>query len=298
MGKGIYGQIGELAGSEGAFVFCRIVMVHGSTPRKTGAVMAVLPDGNTIGSVGGGKPEYDCIIKAKELMDTGREVPGKTKAVAEHDVKMSGTKSLTVHFDLYPGNSGGDYICGGERDIELTYVTAEDRQTREEILDIVRRRRQRKVYIFGGGHVAQALVPILAGVDFAPVVYEERPEFAAKELFPEADNVICHGFDGIGDILSLEDTDYCAIMTRGHSDDYTVLKQVLSTGVEYIGLMGSRSKRAILFEKLNKDGFAEADISRIHNPIGLDIGSETPAEIAVSIAAELIEVRSASERPG
>ena len=122
-------------------------------------------------------------------------------------------------------------------------------------------------------------------------LYEERSEFASAKLFPDAEKVICAKYDRIGEQVSFAPDDYAAIMTRGHKDDYVVLKQVLSTDVEYIGLMGSRSKRQILFEKLENDGFTGKDTARIHNPIGLDIGSETPEEIAVSIAAALIAIR-------
>ena len=284
MAKGIYEKIGELAGRGSSFVLCRVTAAEGSTPRGEGAVMAVQPDGTAIGSVGGGKIEYDCISKAREMMGG-----------ALTDGLGDDRNTETLHFDLYPDVSDNEYICGGRMDIELSYVSGDDQAIREMIAELVREHRRRKVYIFGGGHVAQALVPVLAGIEFAPIVYEERKEFASTELFPEAEKVICHGFDRLGECISLERTDFCAIMTRGHTDDYTVLKQVLSTDVEYVGLMGSRSKRAILFNKLTDDGFGEDDLARIYNPIGLDIGSETPEEIAISIAAELIAVRAAED---
>ena len=292
MVTGVYEEIGKLAESGAKFVLCRIINTNGSTPRSTGAVMAVKTDGTIIGSVGGGKPEYECIMKAREMMERSPENAGDKEV---------------LHFDLYPADPGdekkesgteaggredeSEYICGGEMDIELTVVLPHDEPLRDEICEMARKHRRKKVYIFGGGHVAQALVPVLAKVEFAPVVYEARSEFASAKLFPEAQKVICAGFGRIGEKVSLEPDDYVAIMTRGHADDYEVLKQVLSTNVEYIGLMGSRSKRKIIFEKLENDGFSHRDTERIHNPIGLDIGSETPEEIAISIAAELIATR-------
>ena len=290
---GVYEKIGKLTQSGELFVLCRITATNGSTPRSAGAVMAVKSDSSLIGSVGGGKPEYECIRKACAMME---HVSDGDTVVRE-----------TLHFDLYPGDrdedaacdtagtsdpdGGSEYICGGDMDIELTVVTDADDAIREEIYELVDKHRRKKVYIFGGGHVAQALVPILAKIDFAPVVYEPRSEFASAKLFPDAEKVICARFDRIGEQLSFAPDDYVAIMTRGHRDDYDVLKQVLATNVEYIGLMGSRSKRQILFEKLENEGFTGKDTERIHNPIGLDIGSETPEEIAVSIAAELIAIR-------
>ncbi|MCR5323728.1 MAG: XdhC/CoxI family protein [Lachnospiraceae bacterium] len=281
MAAGVYEKLEELADSNESFILCRIIRSEGSTPRKTGALMAVKNDGTVIGSVGGGRPEYECIMKARQMMERAF---GGNSCINE-----------TMHFDLYPDN---DHACGGEMDVEITFFPEVEQCTlhepgRRQIIS--EKHRRRKVYIFGGGHVAQALVPVLEKIEFAPIVYEERSEFAQKELFPDADRVICEGFSNIGESVSLVPEDYVAIMTRGHEDDYEVLKEVLSTNVEYIGLMGSRSKKKMLFEKLENDGFSDKDIERIHTPIGLDIGSETPEEIAISIAAELISIRAHSK---
>lgn len=336
MVTGVYEKIAEVARSGETFVFCRITKTKGSTPRSTGAVMAVKSDGSLIGSIGGGRPEYECSMKARKMMEPDYGGAGVTGVTG-------GTKEI-MHFDLYPSGSSdkdisdgnnvesaekisegngvenagiisdgiaGDnswdipdntatdvvktdadeLICGGSMNVELILVAGKCDEVRNVILELTRQHGKKKVYIFGGGHVARALVPILAKVEFAPVVYESREEFAGKELFPDAEEVICSGFDNISREVKLTSGDYAAIMTRGHSDDYKVLKQILSTNVEYIGLMGSQTKRKILFEKLEDDGFSYEDIERIHNPIGLEIGSETPEEIAISIAAELIAIR-------
>ena len=357
MVTGVYEKIGEAARSGETFVFCRITKTKGSTPRSTGAVMAVKSDGSLIGSIGGGRPEYECSMKARKMMEPdfgGAGVTGGTKEIMHFDLYPSGSSDKDISDGnnvesaekIFEGNSvenagkisdsvagngsekisdgnsvenaGGisdgiagdnswdipdntaadvvkpdenELICGGSMDVELILVAGKCDEIRNMILELTRQHGKKKVYIFGGGHVARALVPILAKVEFAPVVYESREEFAGKELFPDAEEVICSGFDNISREVKLTSGDYAAIMTRGHSDDYKVLKQILSTDVEYIGLMGSRTKRKILFEKLEDDGFSYEDIDRIHNPIGLDIGSETPEEIAISIAAELIAIR-------
>ena len=332
--QNIYEKTVELAESDKAFVLCRIIYTRGSTPRSKGASMTVDAGGGIAGSVGGGKPEYDCITKAREMLS------GNPKG-AEGNTGKNDPLRTVLHFDLYPedtntelsdsitlphGNIGTDeniqtgsstqtgnttqagsatqvggkepdhidpmYICGGEMDIELILVGTDDRKLREELIEEAHSHKRRRVVIFGGGHVAQALVPVLARIDFSPVVFEERPEFAKKEIFPDADEVICGEFAKLKECIDLQREDYAAIMTRGHQDDYTVLKTVLSTNVEYCGLMGSRSKRKYIFGKLREDGFTDNDIARIHNPIGIDIGSDTPGEIAISIAAELIAVRS------
>lgn len=147
------------------------------------------------------------------------------------------------------------------------------------------------VYVFGGGHVGVELVPLLAYIDFRTVLFEDREAFATPARFPAASEVLLGDFERLYDTISLGPADYAVIMTRGHQADYAVLAQVLRSPVHYIGLIGSRHKRATTYERLRQEGFGDADIARIHSPIGLAIGAQTPAEIAVSIAAELIAVR-------
>lgn len=148
-----------------------------------------------------------------------------------------------------------------------------------------------KVYVFGGGHVAQALVPALAAVDFTCVVLEDREEFCKAELFPEAEKVLLIDTQRIGDFVEIGEEDYVCVMTRGHKDDTIVQEQILKTPASYIGVIGSRRKKAKVFEELKKSGFTDRDLERITTPIGLEIQAETPAEIAVSITAQLIQVR-------
>ena len=148
-----------------------------------------------------------------------------------------------------------------------------------------------KVYIFGGGHVAQALVPVLTSVGFRCVVLEDREEFCQPELFPGVEETRLIDNERILDFVQPDESDYAVIMTRGHSFDQGIQAQILKTPVRYIGVIGSRKKTAKVFANLREFGFTDADFARITTPIGLDIGAETPAEIAVSIAAQLIAVR-------
>lgn len=147
------------------------------------------------------------------------------------------------------------------------------------------------VYIFGGGHVAQELVPILTHLDFRCVVFDDRPEFANPDVFPDASRCIIGDFERISDFITIQPSDYLCIMTRGHHYDYLVQKQSLLTSAYYIGVMGSRHKKAMIREKLLADGFTDIQIARFQTPIGLPISAETPAEIAISIAGELIQWR-------
>ena len=148
-----------------------------------------------------------------------------------------------------------------------------------------------QVYIFGGGHVAQALVPVLTPLDFPCVVVEDRAEFARRELFPTAREVRLAEFSDPAVYAAITEDDYLCIMTRGHQADYEVLEQTLRSGVKYLGCIGSRRKLALCRERLLAAGFTAEEYAAVHAPIGLPIGAETPEEIAVSVTAQLIAVR-------
>ena len=149
------------------------------------------------------------------------------------------------------------------------------------------------VYLFGGGHVAQALAHILAITDFRTAVYDQRKQLVSRAFFPEVSARLCGPFpEALERVGTITEDDYIVIMTPGHQGDYEVLSQMLRTPAKYIGCIGSRKKIAVTRERLLADGFTEADIGRVHAPIGLPIGGETPAEVAVSVAAQLIACRS------
>lgn len=147
------------------------------------------------------------------------------------------------------------------------------------------------VYVFGGGHVSQTLVPVLARLGFRIVVYEDREAFATKELFPDAEKIILGDFTKLKASITLTPYDYAIIVTRGHQADYEVLSQVLAGPFFYLGCIGSRKKIALTKERLRNQGFTEKALDAMHSPIGLPIKAETPAEIAISIAGELIQYR-------
>ncbi len=153
-----------------------------------------------------------------------------------------------------------------------------------------------RTYIFGGGHVAQALVPVIAGVGFAPVVFDDRERFTDPALFPGAQATILGDFSRIHEYLTVKPHDYIIIMTRAHGADYIVLEQALRTDATYVGIIGSQTKMAATHAKLLAAGIDPSSFARIHNPIGLPILAETPAEIAISVAAELIEHRARVRR--
>lgn len=145
-----------------------------------------------------------------------------------------------------------------------------------------------KVYVFGGGHVSQQLVPLLAKVGFRCVVLEDRPEFADPALFPEAVEVKRIDFKKIDQWITVTEEDYACVMTRGHAHDTIIQAQLLQTPAYYIGVIGSAAKKMQVYEQLYAQGFTPEDTGRIISPIGLPILAETPEEIAVSITAQMI----------
>ena len=148
-----------------------------------------------------------------------------------------------------------------------------------------------KVYIFGGGHVSQALCPCLTAIGFKCIILEDREEFCRPELFPTAEKLMLIDINKIRDYIEITDRDFVCIMTRGHKDDLEVQAQIMKTPAYYIGVIGSKSKKASVFAQLRERGFTDDDLARVTTPIGLDIKAETPAEIAVSIAGQMIERR-------
>ena len=147
-------------------------------------------------------------------------------------------------------------------------------------------------HFFGAGHVARPTAHLAALVGFRVHVYDDRREFANRERFPDAYAIhLLESFDQAFEGPAPGADDFVVILTRGHLHDQNVLAGALATNAGYIGMIGSRKKRATIYRSLLDQGIAQAAIDRVHSPIGLAIGAETPEEIAVSIVAELIAVR-------
>ncbi len=153
------------------------------------------------------------------------------------------------------------------------------------------------VFICGAGHVGQELATICTFAGFRTVVIDDRQEFANELRFPTADEIlVLNSFADCFSSLTVNTQTYVVIATRGHAFDQCVLAKALKTSAGYIGMIASRRKREIIFQTLRAEGVASEDLVVVHSPIGIDIGAHTPAEIAVSIVAELIAVRAGREK--
>lgn len=261
-------------------VVARIIDTKGSVPRKAGATMMMSSKGEFYGTVGGG-------IAEKHACDTCMEV----------------LRSKTGCVKTYSSSAGDhradDMLCGGSVTIEFIYVAEDNETFRKELeraVDEDRRQRVR-VWIAGAGHVAQALVPVLSSIGFDCRVFDDRPELLTEEVFPEASERYLIDYKKVSGFVeeNVGERDFVCIMTKGHKDDYESLKPALRSPAYYVGLMGSRSKVKSLYTALRGDGFTEAQIEKCHSPIGIKISAETPLEVAISVASELIYKRALME---
>ena len=165
-------------------------------------------------------------------------------------------------------------VCGGDLEIFIEPVVAEPR-----------------LFIFGGGHIALALAKIAKLAGFKIVVIDDRPEFATPQRFPEAERTLVTDFAGAFSKLSIRSSDYIVIITHGHKGDEVVLEQALKTEAKYIGMIGSSKKNEAIFSHLRAKEISQEVLNKVFTPIGIRISAQTPAEIAVSILAEMIKVR-------
>lgn len=302
-------------------VLASIISQEGSSPRGLGAQMLVGEDGRLCGTVGGGAVELQCIRYAKKVLE-GKQSCEKFFSLtqnARENIGMVCGGEVTVWFQYIDSalpfwkefsecllkqiTEHRDGWLVLNLDGTLPFLLSADEKTEGEtpklgnfgqignhvflpvpIWD--------RAVIFGGGHCAQALVPVLNTVGFRVTVMDNRREFAEKDLFPDAEAVICGDFRNLSESITLSESDYVVIMTNGHSFDYEVERQVLEHPPCYVGAIGSSQKKAFVNQKLQEAGISKAVIDQVHCPIGTDIRAVTPEEIAISIAGEMILERS------
>ena len=308
-----------------SLVFVSITASSGSVPRGAGAHMLVSNKGRISGTIGGGEVENRAQEIALSVLSSGCSCDSSFTLTANdsHNLGMICGGSCTVFFHYMDAfDKEMIALCEEvarhfEDGLDLWLVSELSRDGRLSITDrkssvlegyLSRQPRQvtldkrelfleqictsDRVYIFGGGHVAQELVPVLAHVGFRCIIMEDREAFAKKELFPMADKIILGDFNHIEESINIREDDYVCVMTRGHSYDTVLQAQILKHKPYYCGVIGSRSKAAGVRKVLKEDyGLTEDELSLITTPIGLPIKGVTPAEIAISIAAQMILLR-------
>ena len=312
-------------------VLVTVIASSGATPRGAGARMLVGRQGRICGTIGGGAVEYRSEQIAAKVLEEKTSL-GHDFTLTADDVQNLGMicgGACNVFFHYLPtGDEHTILLCeeaekqfrkgnalwlltdvgeNGQMGLyaqELGYwgiAIAELPLSRhpERIGNIFAEQIHSpgKVYVFGGGHVAQELVPVLTHVGFRCIVMDDRGEFTKPELFPGAESIICGDLTRLEDYLSIGNEDYVCVMTRGHSHDTVVQAQVLKCRPTYCGVIGSPHKAAGVRKKLKEEyGLLDEELDLVTTPIGLPIKGETPAEIAISIAAQMILHR--AERNG
>ena len=238
-----------------------IVLARGSTPQRVGAKMLVFADGRIVGTIGGGCYENDAFWKARE-------------AIANRTPQL-------VHYELsddFAQETG--LICGGQMDVYIEPIEPSP-----------------ELYIVGAGHVGYHLARLAHEVGFRVHVVDDREKFANRDRFPTAVDVTAADIPTWLSATALPPQAYAVIVTRGHTNDLEALRALAPRELRYLGLIGSRAKIARIYEALAADAIPADHLTRVHAPIGLDIGAVTPQEIAVSILAELIAVKHGKDHP-
>lgn len=281
-----------------------------STPGRQGFKMYVTPDGNVRGSVGGGLVESmvmdECKVILKNDLNKNYFKEYKLLGTAEESIGMicNGIQIIGYlilkekHLILITGIINGinnhkeNFIQITENDFTIIEENIpKDSFNKEEFIYSERVGVKNRVYIFGGGHVGLAISRIMSSLDFYVIVIDSRKDVNTLIENTFADEIIIKDFVEAANDITEDKFSYVVIVTPGHVQDKDVLKAVLHKKVKYIGMMGSESKVRSLYKELTAEGINPNFLSRIHSPIGLKIKSETPEEIAISIAAEIIGIK-------
>ncbi len=252
----LYEEIVRLQKEGEPCALCTIVKTEGSTPGKERMKMLVRADGSFAGTVGGGCLEAEVLEAALESMQDER--PRSLKfSLNERDYPDSGL------------------LCGGQLEIFVEPIT------------------EPRLTLFGGGHVSAAITRVARSCGFHVTVVDDRAPFANAERHPEAHATKVGSFDELARAIAPAEGHYLVVVTRGHDQDGDVLRALHASGCRprWLGMIGSKAKRHQVFEQLRADGVSDEFLDRVRTPMGLPIGALSHEEIAVSVLAEMIQVR-------
>jgi xanthine dehydrogenase accessory factor len=247
-----YSKMAELTRQGAPFVLATITAAQGSSPRGVGAKMLILADGTTVETVGGGVLERQVVADALACLASGA--------------------SRSETYQLRPvGDKALGSLCGGEATVFLEVHSPE-----------------RTLIIVGAGHVGQKLCALAKLLDYVVVVLDPREEMVTAARFPQADQRICGDPAHAAELCTIGESSHVVIVTHSHQHDAAALRAVVGSPAAYIGMIGSTNKIRTIFAQLADDGVKAELLARVHSPIGLDIGAETPAELALCIMAEIV----------
>lgn len=256
MSDTVFREIQRALDGRQAAALVTVVATNGSTPRQAGVKMLVYADGRVVGTIGGGSYEHDALERAREAIRS--------------------QQPALVHYDLDSGTADGcGVICGGQMDVFV------------EPLPLASH-----LYVIGAGHVGRDVARAAGLAGFQVHVIDDRADYANAERFPDAVEIVVDDIPGWLARTVLAPGAFAVIVTRGHRYDHDALHALAGRDLAYLGMIGSRAKVRQVFDSLAAQGVPAESLSRVHAPVGLDLGAATPGEIAISIVAELVAVRS------
>jgi xanthine dehydrogenase accessory factor len=251
----LYRRMAELSEQGMPFVLATIIDAKGSSPRGVGTKMLVLGDDATVETIGGGALEKRVIADALACLAS------RVSRVERYELRVEGDHAVGT-------------LCGGEATVFLE-VNAPDRT----------------LLIVGAGHVGRSLCSCAKLLDYRVVVLDPREDMVSRERFPDADELICGDLARTAELVPISEATHVVIVSHGHHHDKAALSSVVDSSAAYIGMMGSAGKVRTVFAMLTAEGVDPKLLDRVHAPIGLDIGAETPAELALCIMAEIVAHR-------
>ena len=249
-----------------AIVVATIVRDSGSVPRRVGTKMLIFADGKTSGTIGGGA--FEDVVRCDALASLASR-----QSITQEYLFRPEPRTPAPEPRASARTFGA--ICGGRVEVFLEVLMPRER-----------------LIICGGGHCGRALAQAASLLDWDIVVCDDRDEFARSESwgYPNISQVV-HLSSDAREVPDVDESTFIALVGKGAGIDEAVLRRVLNSNAAYIGMIGSRRKRETVFSNLRGDGISQEILSRVQAPIGLDIGAETPAEIAISILAQIIAIR-------
>ena len=251
----LFRRMAELSASGTPFAQLTVIGVEGSSPRAVGASMLVLADGSTLGTIGGG------VLELRATEDALRHLREGESCTETYRLTKTGEHALGAR-------------CGG--DVQVFFGVHSARET---------------LVIIGAGHIGRQLCAFAGLLDYRIVVIDSRPDMVTRERLPAASDVFC-GPDGwTPEMCPMTPSTSVVVVTHSAEHDRDALRAVLTTDAGYVGMIGSKRKITSVFRELEAEGVSRAALDRVHAPIGLQIGAETPAELALCIMAEIVAVR-------
>lgn len=258
----IYEKIAGLISGKETFSVATITETSGSTPGKQGFKIVVTKKGDVFGTVGGGLLEKEIIGECANSIKSGRSFV-KKYLLCENEIQQEGAVLLNMS-------------CNGKASVFFEFFNPPD-----------------KIYLFGGGHIGQAFLKIIKELNYTVTLIDNRAEFANANVNPDADEIVCADYGEFFRTFKPVENCYILIATHSHDTDFDILRNCVkfSGQIKYIGVVASKSKAASFKEKLASEFGTEAERMKINMPVGLNIGGNAPAEIALSIAAEIQAVK-------